>query len=199
MKIYLYIAIIVMLFAIATLRNNKIEPYASASALELSQKDTSTEVTFLRVLDDLCLEVYIGEPLDLSKHDVIALLPNYQEREDSVTAPLFSRSKEHSTTAAIWLNTKKVSFEVLGIDPIWSSGNLSTELLPYLQNLTLAIKQTESNVKALKFRIKPIDSDSFILDDLQIIYNSMFEWDSLEFTIENQEYKEPKKLYWIIG
>lgn len=197
MKTYLMLGLIAILFAIASIGSlapspifdnaesfNVVQPQASLAPTQ----EATTVVTKSLLGKEDCLDIYIGENIDLADYDVLALQPNYQERNDAETKPiLFSRSLgRQSHISDIRLNSKYAEVDPYNKVLNWTPLDKKSPQ-EFLNSLTRVLQSTNLNIAATRYKIVPLDDDNFRLEDITIIYKKGYEWRDIEIVFETPD------------
>ena len=189
MKTFMLLFLIAVLFAIGS--SDKPIFAQQDNQTEQSERicvDTTLTITSSIFGAAICQDIYVGVKLNLDKHRVVSLWSNCEGR-DSLTCkpPLFSRDLNTSTEIVSF----KSDDNFLPLRQPWNTDFRRTPS-EYLQDLTLNLVSSESNILAARYRIVPLDRDNFILEDVQLIYRKDHIWQDIQLVIKPPNYKASK-------
>ena len=165
MKTFFALLVIAVLFAVGSLDWSS-SPHDAGPSI-----DTTTVVVPSFIGLDACLNFHIGQTFDPDKHEVRALWPNYQERNDREQKPIkFKRATNMETQIVdIIIGPKHAKTTDTDIVSSWqTTPRQSTK--SFLQDLTKTIISTNENIVAVKYKVIPIDADTFTLEDAILVF-----------------------------
>lgn len=170
------------------------EDLVSPQQLEPDQNNITSTQSFLG--QDICFDTYIGERLEPDQHQALALSPNYQERTETEQKPiLFQRSDVLRTDIVdIRINSRYAKVNSDKVVASWDKRFRSQDYEQLLNELTLKMIATDSNVLAAKYKVVPIDDNTFTLEDVQIIYRTGYEIEDFQISFRSQDDSTSKKL-----
>lgn len=180
MKNYFLLFLIGLLFAVGS-KEKPIFAQVAAVGQEAAEQ-TPVKVTEGFLGKEQLKTIEVGECLDLSKHDVLALWYNIEEIDTSEQEPIIVN--RGTGVKDIQLNSKYLNIGESDNVAIWQEGEKHED---FLSRLTDKILKANDNVAGLKYKLVPLGEDSFRLEDIQFIYRRGYDWDRIVFSFVGNE------------